>query len=173
VGGLGSRLIQACLAEARQQRAIGVAVFVSDGPLMAGREIFLKNGFKQIEQRDRFQLVIHQLRRGPVPRFRDIQRIDPQAPGLHLLYCAQCPINAKSARGLSEMAARLGLELKVTVLHTAQEAQSAPSYYGVFNLMWNGRLLADHYVSKGRFKNLLHREILMHFGPLKHCPCCQ
>jgi hypothetical protein len=173
VGGLGSRLIQACLAEARRQRAVGVAALVSDGPLMAGREIFLKNGFKQIEQRDRFQLVIHQLRKGSEPRLRDIQGIDPKAPGLHLLYCAQCPINAKSATGLSEMAAEHGLKLKVTVLHTAQEAQSAPSYYGVFNLMWNGRLLADHCVSKGRFKNLLHREILTHFGPLKHCTCCQ
>ena len=164
--GWGSRLIQACLAEARRQRAVGVAALVSDGPLMAGREIFLKNGFKQIGQRNRFQLVIHQLRKGPEPRFRDIQGIEPKAPGLHLLYCAQCPINAKSATGLSEMAAEHGLELKVTVLRTAQEAQSAPSYYGVFNLMWNGRLLADHGVSKGRFKNLLHREILMHFGPL-------
>jgi len=27
-------------------------------------------------------------------------------------------------------------------------------------LVWNGRLLSDHYVSKGRFKNLLQREIL-------------
>ncbi len=172
VGGLGSRLIQECLAEARRQRTVGVAALVSDGPLMAGRDIFLKNGFKQIEQRDRFQLVIHQLRKGPEPRFRDIQAIDPKAPGLHLLYCAQCPINAKSATGLSEMAARHGLEFKVTVLHTAQEAQSAPSCYGVFNLLWNGRLLADHCVSKGRFKNLLHREILKHRGSLKHCSLC-
>jgi hypothetical protein len=81
-------------------------------------------------------------------------------------------MHAKSATDLSAMAARLGLKLKVTVLHTAQEAQSAPFYYGVFNLMWNGRLLADHYVSKGRFKNLLHREILKHKGVLKFCETC-
>jgi hypothetical protein len=36
----------------------------------------------------------------------------------------------------------------------------APSYYGVFNFLWNGRLLSDHYVSKGRFKNILRKEIL-------------
>jgi hypothetical protein len=50
--------------------------------------------------------------------------------------------------------------LNVTVLKSAREAQNAPSYYGVFNLVWNGRLLSDHYVSKGRFKNLLKQEIL-------------
>ena len=31
---------------------------------------------------------------------------------------------------------------------------------GPENLVWNGRLLADHYVSKGRFKNILRKEIL-------------
>lgn len=171
-GGLGSRLIQACLAQARRQRKIGVAAFVSDGPLMAGREIFLKNGFKQIDERDRFQLVIHRLSKGPKPRFRDIQATGPTVPGLHLVYCAQCPINAKSAADLSGMAARLGLKWKVTVLRTAREAQAAPTYYGVYNLLWNGRLLSDHYVSKGRFKNLLHRNILKHKGTLKFCETC-
>jgi hypothetical protein len=58
------------------------------------------------------------------------------------------------------MACGLGLKLKVTELKSAAEAQNAPSYYGVFNLLWNGRLLADHYVSRGRFKNILQKEIL-------------
>jgi len=26
--------------------------------------------------------------------------------------------------------------------------------------VWNGRLLSDHYVSKGRFRNILRKEIL-------------
>ena len=66
----------------------------------------------------------------------------------------------KSATDVSEMAAAHGLKLKVTVLKNAREAQNAPSYYGVFSLLWNGKLLSDHYVSKGRFKNLLTQEIL-------------
>jgi len=80
--------------------------------------------------------------------------------GLHIAYCAQCPMLPKSVNDLSEMAAEHGLELKVTVLNSAREAQDAPSYYGVFSLVWNGRLLSDHYVSKGRFKNILRKDIL-------------
>ena len=72
VGGLGSLLIQACLEEARQAGATGVAAMVSDGVWMAGKEVFLNNGFTQIAEADRFQLVIHRLKKGPVPRFRDI-----------------------------------------------------------------------------------------------------
>jgi len=66
----------------------------------------------------------------------------------------------KSAADLLEMAAANGLKCKVTVLKTALEAQNAPCYSGVFGLLWKGRLLSDHYVSKGRFKNLLTKEIL-------------
>lgn len=160
VGGLGTRLIQACVEEARRARALGVAAMVSDGPWMASKGVFLKNGFREIGVVDRFQLVIHRLRAGREPRFRDISGNLVKYRGLHLVYCAQCPMLPKSVNDLSEMAAEHGLKLNVTVLKSAREAQNAPSYYGVFNLVWNGRLLSDHYVSKGRFKNLLKREIL-------------
>ena len=158
--GLGSRLLQACVAEARATRAIGVAAMVSDGPWMAGKEVFLNNGFRSVGAADRFQLVIHRLRAGPEPCFRDISGNANQFRGLHMVYCDQCPMLSKSVNDLSEMAAENGLELKITRLNSAREAQNAPSYYGVFSLLWNGRLLSDHYVSKGRFKYLLRDEIL-------------
>jgi GNAT superfamily N-acetyltransferase len=165
IKGLGSRLLQACVEEARRQQATGVAALVSDGPFMAGKEVFLKNGFQVIDKRDRFQLLIYRLGRGPEPRFREIQDNVPVFPGLHLIYCAQCPMLPKSVADVSEMAAAHGLNCKVTVLKNAREAQNAPSYYGVFSLLWNGRLLSDHYVSTGRFKNLLTQEILSLRGP--------
>ncbi len=160
VGGLGRRLIQACLAEAQQLGAIGVAAMVSDGPWMAGKKIFFKEGFSEVAEADRFQLVAYRLKRGPVPRFRDVSRNLARLRGLHVLYAPQCPMLPKSVADLSTMAAEQGLELKVTEFTTARQAQNAPSYYGVFNLVWNGRLLSDHYVSTGRFKNLLRKEIL-------------
>ncbi|MFI5173267.1 MAG: GNAT family N-acetyltransferase [Terriglobia bacterium] len=160
VGGLGRRLIQACLEEARQTGATGVAALVSDGAWMAGKQIFLKNGFKQIAETDRFQLVVYRLKKGQEPQLRDISSNLAKYRGLHIVYSTQCPMLPKSVNDLSEMAAEHGLKLNVTVLKSPREAQNAPSYYGVFNLVWNGRLLSDHYVSKGRFKNILQKEIL-------------
>lgn len=63
--------------------------------------------------------------------------------------------------GFDEVAeAEHGLDLHVHELATPRQAQTeSPSYYGVFNLVWNGRLLSDHYVSKGRFRNILRKEI--------------
>jgi GNAT superfamily N-acetyltransferase len=160
IGGLGSRLVQACIEEAKELGANGVAALVSDGPWMAGRGVFERNGFEVVAEEDRFQLVAHRLSKGPLPRFRDIGANLEKYGGLHVVYSAQCPMLPKSVNDLSEMAAENGLELNVTVLTSAAEAQNAPSYYGVFNLIWNGRLLSDHYVSKGRFKGLLRKEIL-------------
>ena len=160
VGGLGSRLIKACIEEARTDGALGVAAMVSDGPWISGKHVYLKNGFDQVAEYDRFQLVIYRLRKGPSPSFRDISTKYTKQKGLHIVYSAQCPMLPKSANDVSEMAAEHGLEVKVTVLKNAREAQNAPSHYGVFSLLWNGRLLSDHYVSKGRFRNLLKKEIL-------------
>jgi hypothetical protein len=160
VGGLGGRLIEASVEEARRAGARGVAAVVSDGPWMVGREVFLKNGFEQIAERDRFQLVVYRLKKGPAPSFRQISPKWKKRRGLHIVYSAQCPYLPKSAADVLAVAREHGLEAKVTVLGSARDAQDAPSYYGVFNLLWNGRLLSDHYVSKGRFRNLLKKEIL-------------
>ena len=160
VGGLGSRLIQACVEEARAGHALGVAAMVSEGPWMAGQEVFLRNGFEPVGKADRFQLLVRRLRPGPAPSFRDIRGRAARYRGLHLVYCAQCPMLPKSAHDLSEMAAEHGLTLEITQLRTAREAQAAPSYYGVFSLLWNGRLLSDHYVSRGRFQGMLKKDIL-------------
>ncbi len=160
IGGLGSKLIQACIDEAVALDATGVAAIVSDGPWMVGSQIFSDHGFEEVDTADRFQLVVHRLRKGPVPRFRDIRRSLRRYKGLHVVYAPQCPYLPKSVHDLSEMAAEHGLDLHVTVLDSAKKAQNAPTYYGVFNLIWNGRLLSDHYVSKGRFKNILRKEIL-------------
>ena len=160
VGGLGGRLIHACIEKARAAGAIGVAAMVSDGPWIAGESVYLKNGFELVAEADRFQLLVHRLKSGPAPRFRDISGRPSKYRGLHVVYAAQCPLLPKSVSDLQEMAAEHGLKLNVTVLKSARQAQNAPSYYGVFSLLWNGRLLADHYVSKGRFKNILRKDIL-------------
>ena len=156
VGGLGGRLIRACLEEAEETGALGVAAMVSEGPWMAGRKVFLKQGFELVAAEDRFELVVRRLREGgEMPRFRNIEENRERYQGLHVVYAAQCPMLPKSVEDLREVASAEGLELNVTVMQGPEEAQDAPSYYGVFTLLWNGRLLSDHYVSKARFRNIL------------------
>lgn len=160
IDGLGSRLIRASIEQADRDGKSGVAAMVSNGTWMVGKEIFLKNGFISTAVRDRFELVIYPLREGAEPRFRDIDANAAKYRGLHVVFSDQCPMLSKSVHDLSEAATECGLKLRVTVLKSARAAQNAPSYYGVFSLLWNGRLLSDHYVSRSRFKNIVRKEIL-------------
>lgn len=160
IGGLGSRLIQACAQEAARTGKAGVAALVSDGPWMVGKGIFLKNGFDVLDERDRFSLVARGSGDAVLPRFRELKADLKHPRGLHVVYSVQCPMIPKSVNDLSAMAGEHGIPLKVTEIKSPEEAQAAPSYYGVFNLLWNGQLISDHYVSKGRFKNILKKTIL-------------
>jgi hypothetical protein len=161
VGGLGSRLLRACIEEAARSGARGVAALASSGPWMAGPAVFRKNGFEVVDERDRFELLAHRLRPGPLPAFRELAPRWKKQRGLHVVHCAQCPFLPESVEAITELAREHGLEVKITRLRSAREAQRAPSYYGVFGLLWNGELLSDHYVSRGRFRNLLKRRILV------------
>jgi hypothetical protein len=160
IGGLGTRLIEACLEEARAAGVTGVAALVSDGPWMAGKEVFVRCGFMQAAEEGRFQLMTFRFKRGRAPTFRNISENAAKYQGLHVIYSPQCPYLPKSVNDISELAAAHGLKLEVTELSSAAAAQNAPSYYGVFSLVWNGRVLADHYVSQGRFRNILRKVIL-------------
>jgi hypothetical protein len=48
-----------------------------------------------------------------------------------------------------------GITLTVKKLATPKEAQKAPSGFGTFSLIKDGKLLADHYISRTRFENIL------------------
>jgi hypothetical protein len=47
----------------------------------------------------------------------------------------------------------------VTELKNAEQAQNAPSIYATFNLIYNGKLLIDHYISNTRFLNIINKEL--------------
>jgi hypothetical protein len=51
------------------------------------------------------------------------------------------------------------LNTEIIELRTIQEAQNTPSAYGVFNLIYNGKILADRYISTTRFTNIIRKEI--------------
>jgi hypothetical protein len=159
VGGLGTRLIRACLAEARRAGKIGVAAMVSEGPWMAGRQVFERSEFERVAQADRFELLVRKLGRGRLPAFRDVEAHRSTDGGLHLVYSAQCPYLPKSVHDLRAVADEHGVALRVTELDTPEKAQRAPSFYGVFSLLWNGRLLSDHYVSATRFRSILLKHV--------------
>lgn len=158
--GIGSLLIRQCEKDANASKKAGICTMCSDGAWMANKTLFEKNGFAVAERLDRFELMIKPFMAGkPKPRFIDWTKEQSKYRGWHLVYSDQCPWHEKSVTDLRKSAKENGIELNVRKLLTPAEAQNAPSGFGTFSLIRDGKLLADHYISKTRFENILKEEM--------------
>ena len=156
----GSLLVKECIKDAKKEGKYGVAVVTSEGPFMAGKNLFLKNEFKSIDSaKPSFELMVKIFKKGPLPKFNDWEKQLRKYKGLNIIYANQCPWVARSIKELRETAKKNGLKLKVIELKNAEQTQNAPSIYAVFNLIFNGKLLIDHYISNTRFLNIINKEI--------------
>ena len=89
-------------------------------------------------------MLVKQLRKAAEPKFKDCEKQLSRYEGLRIVYSNQCPW---VDRFISELAGTIkGKDLKIDVveLKTPEQAQEAPSVYGVFNLVNGRKLLADH-----------------------------
>ncbi len=156
--GYGSRLLEECLRDAKKTRANGVAAVTSKGTWMAGSGLFVKHGFESVDSGPpSFELMAKKMKKGPLPRFRGgwEERARSYGKGLVIIRSDQCPCTAKFTGEILETAKTLGMNARVKELRTCKQAQSAPSPYGIFNIVYNGRLIADHPISKTRFRNII------------------
>ncbi len=159
--GLGSQLIQSCIDDAKENNKLGVTALVSDGSFLASQEIFKKNGFKikKGPQFSDYEIAYLKLRDGIEPAFPEDKKPLAQYEGIHILFSNQCPYVAKYVSALEATAVEQGFEPIVKEIKTAKEARRLPSPYGVFMIIYNGKIKAEHYISTTRFRNILTKEL--------------
>jgi len=156
--GYATMLIEDCIEAAREQAKAGVAVTTSDGPWISTKQVFLKNGFVQTDQREGFELLQFPLQEGLAPCFPDWQSQQKYYPGWQLFYAHQCPWHQKCAEELAREAQLQDVPLQLTAITTSDMAQEMPSGFGTFALTKERNLLEYHYISKTRFKNILKKQ---------------
>ncbi|WP_299113923.1 GNAT family N-acetyltransferase [uncultured Winogradskyella sp.] len=158
--GYGSQLISEAEKEAKTKGMDGLCVMTSKGSWIADKRLFEKNGFKEIDKRGRFELLTKKWNENSEnPKLLDWTMQQKHYQGWHLVYADQCPWHEKSAYDLLNTAMDFGIDLNLTKIDTAEEAKKAPSGFGVFSLLHNGKLIEDHYISATRFKNILKKEL--------------
>jgi GNAT superfamily N-acetyltransferase len=160
--GWGSILVNACIEEAKKADLSGVAVMVREGPWMAGRRLFLANGFVPVDSAPPdYELLAHRFdTRAEAPSFRKDygRKLAQYGSGLTIIRSSQCPHIAKFAAEIAETAKNeYQIEPAVVELKSWRDAQQAPTPYAVFSVILNGRLLADHQISRTRFRNIMNK----------------
>jgi hypothetical protein len=156
--GFGGLLIKEAEEDSRDM--LGIAVVTSDHAFMARKEIFLKNGYQLISEAGKDQLLVKQFSKGPLPAFSNWEGERKKYKGLVILYSKQCPWVARFIEEVQPILREQKLNPTIKELKTAAEAQRAPSLYSVFNLIYEGKLLADRYISTTRFRNIVKNEII-------------
>jgi hypothetical protein len=158
--GNGTLMLNLCKEDALQQSIDGICTMTSNGPWIPNNSLFKRNGFSKVDERGRFELMSLKLTpEAGDPLLIDWTKQQSKYQGWNLIYSDQCPWNEKSAHALKVTASSYGVELKITKLNNAKEAQQAPSGFAVFSLLKDGKLLEDHYLSETRFKSILEKEL--------------
>ena len=156
--GLGAVLLEDCLRDAKKSKCRGVAVVTSSDSFMAGSGLFLKAGFVSVESHPPYELLVRKFKvTAPDPRFIvDRERVlKRHTRGLTILAADQCPYVANSVERISQAARALGLTPKVVRIRSAKASRELPTPYGVFSIIYEGRLIVERPVSATRFTNIM------------------
>lgn len=162
--GYGKSLIQECINDAKKKKMKGVAVVARNRPWLANSDFFLKNGFEVVDTAPPdYALLVKKFNKStPNPKFKGNweKKLKKYGKGLTLIRSDHCPHSIKFANEIAEMAKNTyNLDTRIVVLKTHREAQNAPTPYAVFAVIYNGQLLADHQISRSRFRNIMNKII--------------
>jgi hypothetical protein len=160
--GWGRLMVEACLEDAKRAGKRGVAVAVREGPWMADRRLFVANGFRTVDAAPPdYELLVRKFDdRAADPAFQGgwDGKLRRYGRGLTIIRCGQCPHIAKFADDIAGAARTdYGIEPEVVHLRSPAEAQDAPTPYAVFAVIRDGQLLADHPISRTRFRNIMNQ----------------
>lgn len=157
--GLGTTLIKEVEKQALAWGKNGICSFTSKGPWINDQRLLKKNDFLLIDKLERFELLAKKFDHSFAdPHFINWTDNRKGLNGWHLFYANQCPWHAKAVEVLVEVADQYNLNLVVHPLKKPEDVWASPSGFGVFSLVRDGRVLADHYISERRFKNILRKE---------------
>lgn len=160
--GFGAALLDECVKDARKAGMRGVAMVTSEGNWLAGKRPLERRGFKAVDTAPpSFVLMVKKLKAGPNPSFPDDweARVARFGKGLTIISSGQCPYHPDAGQILLDAAARKKIKARVVEFRTAADVQAkAPSPYGVFSIVYNGRLLGYHYLGEEDALGLLGRD---------------
>ena len=155
-----SLLLNECEKDAKRNKKAGICTFSSSGTWIASDKLFIKNRFTSINSLERFELMAKKVNQNaPDPMFVDWLKNRKKLKGWHLIYSHQCPWHIKSVEVMIETASKYGIKLNVKELKTSADVRKAPTGYGTFSLIKDGRVLEDHYLSKTRFETIIKKEL--------------
>jgi GNAT superfamily N-acetyltransferase len=156
--GYGTRLLETCIEDARQASAHGVAMVTTSRVWLADKKLLVKAGFEVVDQAPpAFELLVKRFDDAPLPAFPQNwqERAARYGSGLTVVRSDQCPYIEDATKHVFTLASEHGAKARVVRLTSGQEVQeTAPSAYGVFQIVYDGKLFCYHYLGKKEIAQL-------------------
>lgn len=149
--GYGSLLLNECIKDAKNAGMKGVAMVTSEGNWLVGKKFLQKNSFESVDQYPPFELLVRKFSNAPSPSFSGNfeQKLKRYGEGLTIIRSDQCPYIDAGVKAALEAGKELGTKTQVVELKSAEDIrQLSPSPYGVFHIVYEGRLLNYHVMPK-------------------------
>ena len=162
--GHASSLIEECITDAKKAKMEGVAVVTRKGPFMVDNDIFLKKGFRVVDNAEAdFQLLVKKFNvKSKDPKFNSsmTDNLKQYGKGLTILRSAQCPYTEKNVNAILGSAKdKFNLEANLIDLKNSNAAQHSPCAFGTFCIIHNGEIISHHPISNTRFENIMNKRI--------------
>jgi len=164
--GYGGQLLNCCIEDTIKEKLNGIVVISSKGSFMVDKDLFIKNGFEIGDTaKPHFELLYKKFKKSETPKFTGNWENNAKkyGHGVSLIRSGQCPYTDKNTDEIIQICKSSGFPIKVIELKTSEEARNMPSPFGVFNIVINGQLVADHPISSTRFKNIIKKMVSNQF----------
>ncbi|MGD8778385.1 MAG: YoaP domain-containing protein [Ignavibacteria bacterium] len=158
--GYASSLIDECINESKKANMHGVAVVTRKGSFMAKKDIFIKKGFRQVDNaKPDFELLTLKFNdKAKDPEFKEMSS-KKYSKGLTIIRSAQCPYSVKNVDAIINTAKKRNLSPKLIELEDSEAAQQSPCAFGTFCIINDGTVLSYHPISNTRFENIMTKMV--------------
>lgn len=137
----------------------GMSVLASDKAFMASKELFLKNGYTIVSESGKEQLLFKSFKKAEPPKINNWEAELKKHRKLTIFYSRQCPWVARSIEEFRPILEKEFPDARIIQMTTPAQVQKGPSLYGAFAMIHDGQLLADRYISKTRFMNIINKHL--------------
>jgi len=155
--GYSTLLLNKCMKDAEKYRMKGVAVVTSEETWLVGENFFLRQGFEPVDEHPPFALLVKKFNVYPSPSFSGDfeERLSAYGKGFTIIRSDQCPYIDAAVRAALDASNELGIIAKVIELRTCEDVRrSSPSPYGVFGVVYDGKLVSYHSIAKKELLNI-------------------
>ncbi len=155
--GLVTLLLNECIKDAKKSGMHGVAMVTSERDYLVKNKFLFKQGFESVDKAPpTFELMVKKFGNFPSPSFSGDwkKKMERYGKGITVFRSDQCPYIVNYVKAVKEKAKELGIKCQVVELNSSRDVRNlAPSAYGVYGIVLNGKILTYNNLMKNKLSD--------------------